>query len=176
MPPGVAVPAAFPGNPPPPPPCRSPPLVIHRGGGGVTWSTQNFLLRLIVLLSSYAESFRFMLQFLCLWPANVACTVVVRSPRGGGGGPSLGHHPQGGGRGPSSLGWGRTRGGRVSDSAYPHCVLCPLPHRLVGQSSHWIALILDSERFLECLLVSGLQHHGLNPPPTKVDSVWNVGP
>ena len=117
MPPGVAVPAAFPGNPPPPP-CRSPPLVIHRGGGGtVTWSTQNFLLRLIVLLSSYAESFRFMLQFLCLWPANVACTVVVRSPRGGGGGPSLGHHPQGGGRGPSSLGWGRTRGGRVSDSA-----------------------------------------------------------
>ena len=33
-----------------PPPCRSPPLVVLRGGGGVTWSTQNFSLRLIVLL------------------------------------------------------------------------------------------------------------------------------
>ena len=37
-----------------PPPCRSPPLVVPRGGGGgwgtVTWSTQNFSLRLIVLL------------------------------------------------------------------------------------------------------------------------------
>ena len=35
-----------------PPPCRSPPLVVPRGGGWgtVTWSTQNFSLRLIVLL------------------------------------------------------------------------------------------------------------------------------
>ena len=39
-----------------------------------------------------------------------ACTVVVRSP-GGGGGPSLGDRPPGGGGGPSSLGWGTTRGG-----------------------------------------------------------------
>ena len=40
-----------------------------------------------------------------------ACTVVVRSPRGGGGGPSLGNCPPGGGGGPSSLGWGTTMGG-----------------------------------------------------------------
>ena len=40
-----------------------------------------------------------------------ACTVVVRSPRGGGGGPSLGDRPPGVGGGPSSLGWGRTGGG-----------------------------------------------------------------
>ena len=34
-----------------PPPCRSPPLVVPRGGWGtVIWSTQNFSLRLIVLL------------------------------------------------------------------------------------------------------------------------------
>ena len=34
-------------------------------------------------------------------------------------------------------------------------VLCPRPHRLVGQPEHWAAPTLDSERFLECLLVSG---------------------
>ena len=35
----------------PPPPCRSPPFVVPLGGGGVvTWSTQKFSLRLIVLL------------------------------------------------------------------------------------------------------------------------------
>ena len=39
-----------------------------------------------------------------------ACTVVVRSP-GGGGGPSLGDRPLGGGGRPSSLGWGRMGGG-----------------------------------------------------------------
>ena len=38
--------------------------------------------------------------------------VVVRSPKGGGGGPSLGDHPPGGGGAPSSLGWGTTRGGK----------------------------------------------------------------
>ena len=40
-----------------------------------------------------------------------ACTVVVRSPSGGGGGASLGNRPPGGGGGPPSLGWGTTRGG-----------------------------------------------------------------
>ena len=36
-----------------PPPCRSPPLVVPQGGvGTVTWSTQNFSLRLIVLASA----------------------------------------------------------------------------------------------------------------------------
>ena len=40
------------GVPAPPPPCRSHPLSFPRGGGWgtVTWSTQNFSLRLIVLL------------------------------------------------------------------------------------------------------------------------------
>ena len=39
--------------------------------------------------------------------------------------------------------WARGAGGRV-------------PHSFVGQSSPWTALILDSERSLECLLVSRL--------------------
>ena len=43
-------------------------------------------------------------------PLRPECTVVVRSPRGGGG-PSLGDRPLGGGGGPSSVGWGTTRGG-----------------------------------------------------------------
>ena len=43
-----------------------------------------------------------------------ACTVVVRSPRGGGRGPSLGDRPPGGGGGPSSLGWGMARGDQWS--------------------------------------------------------------
>ena len=44
---------------------------------------------------SYAEFFRFMLQFLCLQMCVYGGSAV----------------PQGGGGGPSSLGWGRTRGG-----------------------------------------------------------------
>ena len=48
-----------------------------------------------------------------------ACTVVVRSPRGGGGGLSLGDRPPRGGGGPSSLGWGTTRGGGGTKSAKP---------------------------------------------------------
>ena len=40
-----------------------------------------------------------------------ACTVVVRSPRGGGEGPSLGDRPPGGGGEPSSLGGDRQGGG-----------------------------------------------------------------
>ena len=45
----------------------------------------------------------------------------------------------------------------VSESAHPRHVLCPLPHCLVGQSWHWTALILNSERFLECVLLGGLR-------------------
>ena len=41
----------------------------------------------------------------------------------------------------------------VSGSIYLHCVLCLPAHRLVG---HWAAVILDSERFLECFLASRL--------------------
>ena len=57
---------------------------------------------------SYAEFFRFMLQFLCLQVCMYGGSVV---PRGGGGGLSLGNRPPWGGGGPSSLGWGRTGGG-----------------------------------------------------------------
>ena len=57
---------------------------------------------------SYAEFFRFMLQFLCLQMCVYGGSAV---PQGGGGGPSLGDRPPGVGGGPSSLGWGTTRGG-----------------------------------------------------------------
>ena len=43
----------------------------------------------------------------------------------------------------------------VSESA--HCVSCPLAYCVVGQMRHQTALILDSKRFLECLLVCGLR-------------------
>ena len=42
------------------------------------------------------------------------------------------------------------------ENIHPHDVLCPLPHCFVGQLSHWTALNLDSESFLECHLVEGL--------------------
>jgi hypothetical protein len=59
----------------------------------------------------------------------------------------------------------------VSESAYPHFVSCPLPHRLVGQSYHRTASILDSERVLECLLVSELRQLDMawTPPQKKTN-------
>ena len=54
------------------------------------------------------------------WACKCACTLVVRSPRGGWG-PSLDNRPPRGGGGPSSLGWGTTRGG-----GYVKHVLAPL--------------------------------------------------
>ena len=57
---------------------------------------------------SYAEFFRFMLQFLCLHMCVCGGSAV---PQGGGGGLSHCDRPPGGGGGPSSLGWGTTRGG-----------------------------------------------------------------
>ena len=60
------------------------------------------------LNASYAEFFRFVLQFLCLKMCVYGGSAV---PWGKGGGGSLGNRPPGGGGGPSSLGWGRTRGG-----------------------------------------------------------------
>ena len=45
-------------------------------------------------------------------PLRPACTVVVRSPRGGVGGPSLGDRPPGGGGGPLPWG-GEQQGGGV---------------------------------------------------------------
>ena len=40
-------------------------------------------------------------------------------------------------------------------------------HRLVGQSQYRTALILDSERFLACLLLSGLRQFAVAEPPSQ---------
>ena len=66
------------------------------------------------LNASYAEFFRFVLQFLCLKMCVHGGSTV---PQGAGGGPSLGNHPAGGGGGPSSVGWGRTRAAAWLSSA-----------------------------------------------------------
>ena len=58
------------------------------------------------LNASFAEFFRFMLQFLCLQMCVYGGGAV---PQGGWGGASLDDRPPWAGRGPSSLGWGRTR-------------------------------------------------------------------
>ena len=69
------------------------------------------------LNASYAEFFCVMLQFCA---CKCACTVVVRFPRGGWGTVTWQPSPRGwwgtvfrSGGGPSSLGRGRTKGGRV---------------------------------------------------------------
>jgi len=61
---------------------------------------------------------------------------------------------------------------RVSDSAYPHYMSCPLPHCLVGQSGHRTALSLD---FREISRVppgarASPACHGLNPPKNRVEN------
>ena len=73
-----------------------------------SWSKSRSLYIGSPLNASYAEFFRFMLQFLCLQMCVYGGSAV---PQGEAGGLSLGDRPPGGGGGPSSLGWGRTRGG-----------------------------------------------------------------
>ena len=78
----------------------------------------HYLLSFVTVTSSAHQ------RFLCRVISSSAAISVPHSvrvrryygPPGGGGGPSLGDRPPGGDGGPSSLGWGRTRGGRVPAS------------------------------------------------------------
>ena len=75
----------------------------------------HYLLSFVTVTSSVHQ------RFLCCVISSFAAISVPHNvrvrryhgPPGGGGGPSLGDRPPWGGGGPSSLGWGRTRGGRV---------------------------------------------------------------
>ena len=90
----------------------------------------HYLLSFVTVASSAHQ------RFLCRVISSSAAISVPHNvrvrrdcgPPGGGGGPSLGDRPPGGGGGPSSLGWGRTRGGRVHG-------LTPDVHRMQLQTS-----------------------------------------
>ena len=100
----------------------------------------------------YAVLFRLVPQFLCPTVCVYGGTTVPQ----GGGRPSLGDRPPGGGRGPSSLGWGRTRGGRVSEhilvqSCSPKLCARPVLLCIVQVSGQFGGKRFCERRFVDCL-------------------------
>ena len=99
-------------------------------------------------------------RFLCCVISSSAAISVPHSvcvqryygPLGVGGGPSLGDRPPGGGGGPSSLGWGRTRRGRVPCVGGAPDLICTHTHRLILSPTHqcssevWWLLVIHLAR------------------------------
>ena len=135
----------------------------------------HYLLSFVTVTSSAHQ------RVLCCVVSSSATISVPHSVRvrryyglpGGGGGLSLGDRPPGGGGGPSSLGWGRTRGGKGTSIILP----CTIHIQFGLQETHAIPIswlfsgcqccCVMRRRCVRCVAIGA-------PPPQFVVSARNI--